>query len=155
MKLTYITVSILITAALLMTCSEDHAKVDHHEAAIHADRQSSTNQESGMEGLSLNNGEKWEMDEHTRSSFIKMAGSFLNADHTSLEGEGLKQAGADLQLDLDGLIKGCTMTGDAHNQLHVYLTGYIPAVQALSESGKVEDAKKVKHYLEIYDDYLE
>ena len=28
-------------------------------------------------------------------------------------------------------------------------------VQALSETGDLEDAKKVKHYLEIYDDYLE
>ena len=47
------------------------------------------------------------------------------------------------------------MVGDAHNQLHIYLTGYIPAVQALAKTGDMEDAKKVKHYLEMYDDYFE
>jgi hypothetical protein len=47
------------------------------------------------------------------------------------------------------------MTGDAHDQLHVYLTGYIPAVETLSESGRIEDAKKVTRYLEEYDEYFE
>jgi hypothetical protein len=47
------------------------------------------------------------------------------------------------------------MTGEAHDQLHVYLMVYMPAVDALTKSGRIEDAKKVKHYLEIYDDYFE
>jgi hypothetical protein len=47
------------------------------------------------------------------------------------------------------------MTGDAHSQFHVYLTGYMPAVAALSESGRVEDADKVRHYLEGYGAYFE
>jgi len=47
------------------------------------------------------------------------------------------------------------MTGDAHDQLHVYLTGYIPAVAALSESGGIEDATKVRYYLENYSEYFE
>ena len=155
MKSTHIVLTLLITTALFMSCSDDHAKTDQHKADSHADHQSSTEHTEGLDGLVLNNGEKWSMDEHTRSSFAKMAGSFLQADHKSLEGEGLRQVGSELQLDLDGLIKGCTMTGEAHNQLHVYLTGYIPAVQALSETGSLKNAKKVKHYLEIYDDYLE
>ncbi len=154
MKSTHIALSLIVTAGLLVSCSDKPAKAEQHKADAHDSHQTSTH-ESSPDGLVLNNGEKWEMDEHTRSSFAQMAGSFLTADHISLEGEGLKQVGAGLQTDLDGLIKGCTMTGEAHNQLHVYLTGYIPAVQALSESGKLEDAKKVKHYLEIYDDYLE
>ena len=103
----------------------------------------------------LDDGKKWPMDAHTRTSFTKMAESFLKADHISLEADGLKQVGVDLQVDLDGLIQGCTMVGDAHNQLHIYLTGYIPAVQALAKTGDMEDAKKVKHYLEMYDDYFE
>ncbi len=95
------------------------------------------------------------MDNHTRSSFAKMADSFLKADHLSMEEEGLKKAGSDLQGDITELIRGCTMTGDSHNQLHVYLTGYIAAVTSLSESGRIEDAKKVKRYLEGYGEYFE
>ncbi len=152
MKPRFTVITILISMALIATCSDDHAKAAHNETNSHADHQSSETQAVGM---TLNNGEKWPMDEHTRNSFSEMEEVFFNADHVALEGKGLKQLGSDLQADLDGLIKGCTMTGEAHNQLHVYLTGYIPAVQELSKTGNLEDAKKVKHYLEIYDDYLE
>ncbi len=155
MKPTHIVITILITIAFITSCSDDHAKDTHDETASHSDHQSSENHEAGIEGMVLNNGRKWQMDEHTRASFTKMTGLFLKADHKSLEGDDLKQVGTDLQGDLDGLIQGCTMTGESHNQLHIYLTGYIPAVQALSKTGTLEDAKKVKYYLEIYDDYFE
>jgi hypothetical protein len=95
------------------------------------------------------------MDDHTRAIFVKMAKSFLDSDYLSLEGDSLKSAGSDLKVHVGELIRGCTMTGEAHDQLHVYLTGYIPAVAALSETGRIEDAKKVKNYLEIYDQYFE
>jgi len=84
-----------------------------------------------------------------------MSGSFLNIDHVSLEGDGLKKAGTDLQADIKLLVQGCTMTGPAHDQLHIYLTGYMPAVAALTEKGSIEDAQKVKHYLEKYTEYFE
>jgi len=95
------------------------------------------------------------MDNHTRTIFAKMAESFVHSDHSSLKEDGLKKAGATLQLDINELIQGCTMTGDAHNQLHIYLTGYIPVVAALSDSGQIADAEKIKHYLEKYGDYFE
>ena len=103
----------------------------------------------------LNDGAKWPMDQHTRTSFTTMTRIFVTADHESLEGEGLKLLGASLQVELDGLIQGCTMVGEAHNQLHVYLSGFIPAVQALSNSGSLTDALTVKHYLESYTSYYQ
>jgi hypothetical protein len=39
--------------------------------------------------------------------------------------------------------------------LHVYLTGYMPAVASLSDSGQIEDAEEVTHYLEKYGEYFE
>jgi len=95
------------------------------------------------------------MDEHTRISFVKMADSFLNTDHASMETTELKSVGGELQTELNVLVKGCTMTGEAHDQLHVYLAGYMPAVKTLSQNGDMESAKQVKQYLEIYDDYME
>jgi len=140
----------LFMLMLLMSCSNDQAKNENHDA-----HNKGTGHEASPAGLVLNDGKKWAMDEHTRNSFAKMADSFLNADHAAMEAAGLKTAGSELQSELDNLIQGCTMTGEPHNQLHIYLTGYIPAVKALSEKGDMESAKQVKHYLEIYDDYLE
>jgi len=140
----------LITLTLVLSCSDDHAKAESHDA-----QHKTTVHDAKPVGLVLDDGKKWEMDEHTRTSFAKMADSYLNADHTTMDATNLKAVAGDLQAELDVLIQGCTMTGEAHNQLHVYLTGYIPAVKALSQNGDSESAKQVKHYLEIYDDYLE
>lgn len=123
-----------------------HAHEDHIAAGTH---------ERGIAGLERIQGRRWEMDDHTRSMFARMEASFADADLGALEGEGLKSAGAGLQDDLNRLIEGCTMTGDAHNQLHLYLAGFIPAVAALAESGRPADGEKVQHYLEQYPEYFE
>jgi len=136
MKLVMTAICLLATALFLISCGG--------ESTATAD-----------DGLVLNDGKKWQMDDHTRASFAKMAASFVDADAAALGTDGLKQAGNSLKEDLDGLIQGCTMTGPDHDQLHVYLMAYIPAVTALQESGQVEDAKKVQHYLTIYGDYFE
>ncbi len=147
--LTLITIT-LVTLTMLMNCSDDHAKTESHDQ-----QHKTVVHETTPAGLALNQGEKWKMDEHTRLSFARMVDTFLNTDHASMQVAGLKAVGDDLQSELDVLIQGCTMTGEAHNQLHIYLTGYIPAVQALVKKGDMESAEQVKHYLEIYDDYLE
>jgi len=137
------TIGILIAATLLASCGPEE------------DEPIATPAMAGPPALELNDGRKWEMDEHTRASFSKMADSFLRADPSAMTEAGRKQAGQELQEDLKGLIQGCTMTGAAHDQLHAYLAGYIPAVAALAESGRVEDAEEVRRYLETYDDYFE
>jgi len=105
--------------------------------------------------LELDDGHKWKVDDHTRSVFAEMKEIFLGADHRSLGEEGLKKTGADLQAKLHELIRGCTMTGAAHDQLHVYLTGYMPAVATLAETGRMEEAMKVEHYLVTFGEYFE
>lgn len=144
------TIVVLMAVVVLASCGHDTAESNDHESSEHAAAQT-----SGLPGLELNNDHRWEMDDHTRASFAKMADSFLKADLQSMSAMELKQAGADLQQDIDQLIQGCTMSGGAHDQLHVFLTGYIPAVAALAESGQHADAQTVRHYLEEYDEYFE
>lgn len=112
--------------------------------------------EDGLDQLRLDSGRKWKADDHTRLSFAKMAGYFLNLDLASQGEEELKKAGSELQLGINELVTGCTMNGDAHDQLHVFLmSGYVPAVAELSESGSMKEAEKVKHYLNKYSEYFE
>ncbi|MBT4036157.1 MAG: hypothetical protein HOB84_05535 [Candidatus Marinimicrobia bacterium] len=149
-KLTIIIIA-LTTLTMLVNCSDDHVK----KAESHDTHHKMAGQDDRPSGLVLNDGKKWKMDEHTRISFVKMADSFLNTDHASMETTELKSVGGELQTELNVLVKGCTMTGEAHDQLHVYLAGYMPAVKTLSQNGDMESAKQVKQYLEIYDDYME
>jgi hypothetical protein len=155
MRATRSAMNLLFAVTLLASCGHEGADSHQHDAAGHASHSHNDASEGGLDGIVLSDGSKWEMDDHTRSVFAKMAASFVSTDLSSLQEDGLKQAGSELQEDINALIQGCTMTGAAHDQLHVYLGGYMPAVAALSDSGRVEDAKKVQHYLEQYGNYFE
>ena len=146
---------LMIAALLMISCSGEKAdgQAENVEPAAHAEHPHTAATDG--DGLVLNDGAKWQMDDHTRASFAKMADSFVKVDVAALDTEGLKLAGNGLKADLEGLIQGCTMTGADHDQLHVYLMKYIPAVTALQETGSVEDANQVQHYLSIYGDYFE
>ncbi len=106
--------------------------------------------------LQLNDNKKWEMDEHTRSTFAQIENAFYTGDHSSYQ--TLNAIGEELQKLTDKLIQGCTMTGKAHDQLHIFLTNYIPAVDALEKSNDdksaIEIAINLKHQLEQYKKYF-
>ncbi|MGI1679450.1 MAG: hypothetical protein K6L75_11995 [Cellvibrionaceae bacterium] len=97
---------------------------------------------------SLDYGAKWKMDSHTRKMFVAMS------ERVHVGGD-LKKVGEKLKEDLQKLIKGCTMTGEAHDQLHLFLASYFPAVRKLSEEGTEEAFQKVKHVLLDYQSYFE
>lgn len=98
--------------------------------------------------LSLDHGAKWKMDSHTRKMFASMK------DRIQAGGD-LKEVGEELDEDLHKLIQGCTMTGAAHDQLHLFLAPYIPAVTELSQKGTEDAFQKVKHMLHDYQNYFE
>ena len=154
MKVAPILIGAMVAAALLVSCSDDGTEAHIHDAGKEESQSVSVSTVEGLEGLGLNNGQKWEVDDHTRSMFAKMTASFMDADHQALEGDGLRDVGAALQADINELIQGCTMTGPAHDQLHVFLMAYMPAVASLSESGHLEGAKKIGLYLEQYDEHF-
>jgi hypothetical protein len=150
--------ALFASPAFLVSCSDEHDAHEHAEQAEHADHADHADHESTgkpLEGLSLNNGDKWEMDDHTRTSFAAMAATFASKDHAAMSTDDLKELGTSLRTDINGLIQGCTMTGDSHNQLHVFLTGYIAAVDELTESGQLQDAVKIKQFLHGYTEFFE
>jgi len=108
--------------------------------------------EAAISGLKLNNGVRWEMDGHTRTMSSKMEKTFFNADHSTQS--SLNAMGVQLEAQLDVLIAGCTMDGEAHNQLHMFLNDYIPTVNNLSKAKDLESARgeaiKLKGQLEAY-----
>ncbi len=67
----------------------------------------------------------------------------------------IKATGATIRGEINELIQGCTMTGEAHNQLHRYLMVYIPAVEAMAHGGTKAQADSVGMLLELYPKYFE
>lgn len=101
--------------------------------------------------VSLNAGQKWQVDGHTRDSIVRMK--------KLLEDNEAATLGKSLAGEFHDLMKGCTMQGEAHNQLHVFLNELMPRILALPADGddvefKVE-REKIQNLLQDFDRYFE
>jgi hypothetical protein len=118
----------------------------------HNHEHSENSEGKAINDLSLNHGKRWEMDKHTRIISVKMNDTFFNSDHSTKA--NLKSLGIKLETQLNDLIAGCTMEGEAHNQLHLFLTNYAPTIQNLAKAKNLDMARrsaiKLKGYLEAY-----
>lgn len=114
---------ILALTLLLQACAHHH----------HATEPRSDN---ATMNLRLDNGKKWPMDNHTRATLASMKGKVnaLDAEASTLDER--KLLGVTLNQDLETLISGCTMEGDAHNALHEFLVPFMPVVQQLESTGE-------------------
>ena len=83
--------------------------------------------------LSLNDGQKWVADKHTADSVASMRSAVAAspAKAPAAPVTDLRALGTQLQEQLQTLIRGCTMTGAAHDQLHTWITLLAPEIQAL------------------------
>jgi len=97
------------------------------------------------------------MDDHTRKITKEMRATFTTSDHSTVV--GLNSLGRQLRVQLDNLIKECTMTGQAHEQLHIFLNSYIPAVDSLTSSNDIKSGTQkaidINNLLDTYQKYFE
>jgi len=122
---------------------------DHHEAEEahhHADEQENA--------VTLNNGDKWEADAHTVSVVSEMRKELSDFERS---GQGnYKVLGDSLTHQLNVLIKGCTMKGPAHDELHKWLVPLTQQVKDLStanDSGEgAATVTEIEKSLEVFDE---
>lgn len=100
-------------------------------------------QQAASAGLELDGGKKWMADTHTAQSFVKM--DELVSKSPAMTDTGALQdyvkLGTDIQEAINDLIRGCKMTGPAHEQLHLILVKLFPQVKALGEAKDIAAAK--------------
>ena len=108
-------------------------------------------------GLILNDGHKWEMAPHMAKLINEMEHVLASSDHKSLS--GLRSAGNQMKDLITKLVSGCSMVGPAHDNLHAFLSVYIPTVQQLVDVTNLEEAdqvaKKLKVYFNAYNTHFE
>ena len=61
----------------------------------------------------------------------------------------------ELDKEFNVILQKCTMTGEAHNQLHNYLLPLKEQYEQLDENSGSESVQKIKDYLHIYSSYFE
>lgn len=88
-----------------------------------------------LEGLTLNNNEKWIANDETHIG-MKRIDSILK-NHTSTSGKIL---GDVLSKQTSYIIKSCDMEGEAHDQLHVVL---VPILEEITDIKDLENASDI------------
>lgn len=119
------------------------------EQAIEADH---SGPDTGM-SLKLNDGKKWQVDAHTRSSAADMTDLLRNTAPVGSV-EDARALAVALDEKLKGLIQGCTMTGPAHDELHVFLVALFPRVEKLKNGSDPAELHTVQQEIvALFDGY--
>lgn len=90
-----------------------------------------------LEGLTLNNNEKWVANEETHIG-MKHMDSILKK-YPDLDGEVLVDA---LSKETGYIIKNCDMKGEEHDQLHVVLLPILESISNLKDLANASDVEK-------------
>lgn len=124
----------------------DHGEGEHIEAG--KDEHASTG------GIALNNGEKWPADKHTNDKVSEMKKEVNNYKST----KDYSKLSTNLDADVNELIKGCTMDGEPHNQLHHWLEPFMGLVKSMNEAKsdieKTVKVEKIETSLNQYTEYF-
>ncbi|WP_257014082.1 hypothetical protein [Winogradskyella undariae] len=121
MTIKYVIITLLL--ALTFGCKNETAKPEKHSAIQ-------------LEGLTLNNNEKWIANKETHIG-MKRIDSILK-NNTSTNGKLLGEA---LSKQTSYIIKSCDMEGEAHDQLHVVL---VPILEEITDIKDVENSLDVE-----------
>ncbi len=142
----YITgVSILLTA-----CSSESESTTSNGTDI-------IESNEAEEGLELNNGKKWKVVEGMLPPILVMSNSIESFDGSSLE--DYQSLGDGLMVNVNKLTSSCSMTGKAHDILHVWLLPYIDLVDQMSHVKSTDEGKtklmEIKASIKSYNTYFE
>jgi len=145
-----------LTLTLFMFTSCENSTIELKEKVNPFSEQKNTEKHS-EETLHLNNSQKWEVVPEMMA-YLK----YMKEDVAKFEGKALSEyqnLGTDLSINVDLLTANCTMKGEAHDQLHVWLVPYIGLVNDFAVAENVEAAEgklgKLKIAFNEFDQYFE
>lgn len=129
---------------------EDHA---HDQAMVeeHEHEEVHDHGEELIGQVQLNNGETWEANAETTQGIEAMASIAAGYDATTGDGVVLKE---ELEAEFREIFAKCTMTGEAHDQLHNYLFPLKKMLDGLGEDPEEAQMADLREYLDTYTNYF-
>lgn len=135
--------------AMLFACSQPANEKIETDHSKHSQEQA--------EELRLNGDEKWKVNEEMKP-FLKASEELLNTYIASGD-QDYKALATALKVENDKLIKSCTMGGEAHDQLHLWLYPHLVWINSLQKTNNPNKAQEIvtelKVSFELYHQYFE
>ena len=131
------TLIIVVMLLSCYSCKNDTSKTETQSAI-------------NLEGLTLNNSEKWIANEETHIGMQRIDSILKN--NSSSDGKTL---GNLLSKETSYIIKSCDMTGEAHDQLHVVLVPILEEITDIKDNTNPSKLKgKVSHLQSLINTYF-
>jgi hypothetical protein len=111
--------------------------------------------------LTLDHGRKWIADKDTIDTVAAMKSAVQKVSGVSPRPSPaeMRTAGANLQELLQALIRGCTMDGASHEQLHTWISALAPQIEKLRTSEVPQDGyaaiEKISEILRSFDGHFQ
>ena len=151
-KATVLILTIFVTI-LVVSCDNDKNK--KQEIAAPAQTEEETHESEGV--LKLNNGGLWMANTETTEGIEQMKQLIANFnDKQNMEAS--PELKTKLEAEFGTIISKCTMTGEAHDQLHNYLLPMKPLFKDLAAEDlatRKAGLKKLNKHLSEYSSYFE
>lgn len=131
----------------------EHGQHDHqHEESEHMNEAEAAEDQK----LSLNNGERWQANAQTTAGIANMVLLVASFDKES-DADSYQHLQGELMEEFDKIIEECTMTGEAHSQLHHYIFPMKSMFEGLTSEGpekRLQSLEKLEKHLELYPQYF-
>ena len=155
MKQSFMVLGIFV--AFLIACQNKPATtVETTETSEEINGHHTDDHSHAAKAVQLNNGEKWPANAETTTGIRNMS-ALIDNYNDAPETEDCRALKAKLASEFDKLIQQCTMTGEAHDQLHNYLTPLREKFEEL-ETADGEQCNKViseiKSQLDNYNNFF-
>ncbi len=137
----------LVTLIVFVSCKQNKEKKS--VPILEQQEVSSEEFHKSVDGVvTLNNGKLWQANPETTTGINNMKKRMQS--FTEIENiEAYSTLKAGLEADFTELFQKCTMTGEAHNQLHNYLFPFIDLFDGLA-STELNTCKKSCNQLEVH-----
>lgn len=110
-----------------------------------------------MKTLHLNNGEKWLTNPETSEGIERML-TIINNNMSENDLSQYVTMGKSLNTEMKTIFTECTMQGEGHDQLHLFLIPLVKQFRGLEEASSEDEAelvqKDILKYLNKYSDYF-
>jgi len=124
--------------------------VVEHKEDFHGD------QNNWMGQIQLDNGSKWKANLETTEGIQAMSSRIEEDESISIK--HYKNLASDLNDIKNNIVKACTMKGESHDNLHVFLVPLGDKIEALGEVNSVHEGavvtKDIREHLEVYHNYF-
>lgn len=138
-----------VTAIVFAACNHVHShdKVKQDAAVV------SLAQHEHQDVVKLNNGKKWKANPETTEGIKKMQ-ALVKTQLESGKNDALKLQQS-LEKEFKTIFQKCTMTGEAHDQLHNYLIPLKDKIKKLDADTPNAELQELMAYLDSYRTYFE